>query len=282
MTPRSIRRAAERKARKLAMKEARLQPLAAREDEPALSQRGEEPNDEPALSQRGEEPNDEPALSQRGEDSNDEPKARKLAEKEARLEANRANSQCSTGPRTPQGKAISSLNAVKTGLTGRTVVLPSDDAAAYQQHVAAYEKEYKPVGLRECELVQSLADTRWRLNRIPKLEAAIYAQGEAEYDDPTGTELQTYLKYEKQLKNLHLQEARLNRRFDKDLAELRQLQKQRQAEVAEANGFEFSTTDRDGLCCGAGGPSVCDINVHPRSSAANNPAVEAPHARLAA
>ena len=47
------------------------------------------------------------------------------------LAANQANSQLSTGPKTPEGKATSSLNAVKTGLTGRTVLLPGDDAAAY-------------------------------------------------------------------------------------------------------------------------------------------------------
>src|SRR6185437_6194490 len=40
---------------------------------------------------------------------------------EAQLAANRANSQLSTGPTSEAGKAKSSLNAVKTGLTGRTV-----------------------------------------------------------------------------------------------------------------------------------------------------------------
>ena len=83
-----------------------------------------------------------------------------LLEKQA--EINRLNAQLSTGPRTPFGKAKSSLNAVKTGLTGRTVLLHDDDAEAYRTHLAAYEKEYKPVGLRESELVQSLADTQWR------------------------------------------------------------------------------------------------------------------------
>jgi hypothetical protein len=39
------------------------------------------------------------------------------------------NAQLSTGPRSAEGKAVS-MNAVKTGLTGRTVLLPSDDAEA--------------------------------------------------------------------------------------------------------------------------------------------------------
>ena len=181
-----------------------------------------------------------------------------------RAAINRANALHSTGPITHEGRAISSLNAVKTGLTGRTVLLHSDDADVYRQHLAAYAKEYQPAGLREQELVQSLADTQWRLQRIPGLEMAIYAQGRAEnqaYVDQhpaAGTsliELGTFLKYEKQLKNLQLQESRLQRRYEKDMAELRGLQKERkaaeQAQRAQAkpaavaaniSGFVFSNS----------------------------------------
>ncbi len=208
MTARSIRRAAERQAQKAAEKAQRLHsPLIRPQDEAA-------PLSEPKMPQDEAAPLSEP----------------KMPFQTARLQANRLNAQLSTGPITPAGRSISSLNAVKTGLTGRTLVLPSDDAAAYQQHLAAYQNEYQPVGLREAELVQSLADTRWRLNRIPALEMAIYAKGRLEdsFEDHDSIELEIYLKYEKSLKNLHLQEARLNRRFDKELAELRQLQKDRQ------------------------------------------------------
>ena len=40
-------------------------------------------------------------------------------------------------------------------------------------------------------------------------------------------QLETHLKYEKPLRNLQLQEARLARRREKELAELRQLQQER-------------------------------------------------------
>lgn len=46
-----------------------------------------------------------------------------------RLAANRANAPLSTGPATAEGKAKSALNALKTGLTGKTVLLPNEDAA---------------------------------------------------------------------------------------------------------------------------------------------------------
>jgi hypothetical protein len=185
-----------------------------------------------------------------------------------RIEANRANAQLSTGPRTEEGKAKVSLNAVKTALTGCTVVLPSDDAALYHAHIAAYQKEFQPVGPEECALVQSLADIRWRLNRIPGLEMAIYARGRSEFaalysgqpeEIRAMIDLETFLKYEKQLRNLHLQESRLARRREKELAELRALQLQRKSAETEkakaaaapsktaapANGFEFSDPPAD-------------------------------------
>jgi hypothetical protein len=98
----------------------------------------------------------------------------------AQIHANHANAQLSTGPKTPEGKTKSSLNAVKSGLTGRTVLLPSDDAIAYQKHIQRFFDEYKPATDAEETLVQSVADTEWRLLRIPSLEMGIYAIGRIE------------------------------------------------------------------------------------------------------
>jgi hypothetical protein len=224
MTPRSIRRAAERKAMKLARKAERISLEAQTPPAGAVPISG------------------------------------------ARLPANRANAvdeagilsepktqkRFSTGPTTPEGKAkVSSAQgdfqpvvrgsmwgAVKTALTGRTVLLPTDDVAEYQRHLALYEKEFKPVGLEESELVQSLAEISWRLRRISALEMAIYAQGRIEFanhfadqEDPpvrrSLIELHTHLVYERQLRNLQLQESRLVRRREKESAELRRLQQER-------------------------------------------------------
>ena len=155
----------------------------------------------------------------------------------ARRAANQANAQLSSGPRTEEGKAKSSLNAVKSALTGRTVLLPTDDVAEYQHFCASFEQELRPVGQQESELVQSIADSYWRIRRIGTLEMAIFAQGYIQFadqfdkEDPAARrgliELHTFLHYEKQLRNLQLQEARLQRRREKDSIELRQLQKDR-------------------------------------------------------
>ncbi|MGH9654450.1 MAG: hypothetical protein ACRD6B_13415 [Bryobacteraceae bacterium] len=156
---------------------------------------------------------------------------------QAQIDVNRQNAQISTGPSTPEGKAKSALNAVKTGLTGRTVLLPSDDAAAYEEHVQRYAEDLQPAGPREHELVQALADNSWRTERIFSLEMGIYARGRMQFaaqfeqEDPAVRpgliELETFLFYEKQLRNLNIQEARLRRHREKDMAELEKLQKER-------------------------------------------------------
>ncbi len=155
----------------------------------------------------------------------------------AQIAANQANAQLSTGPKTEEGKTKSSLNAVKTGLTGRTVLLPGDDIAAYQQHVASLEVHYQPATDAEKLLVQSIADTEWRTARIPTLEAGIYALGRLEFANqfehedpavrPALLDAKTFLAYQRQLNNLTLQENRLRRQREKDLTELKQLQAER-------------------------------------------------------
>ena len=196
--------------------------------------------------------------------------ARKAAQQttevsDARLAANRANAQLSTGPTSPDGKAKSSLNAVKTGLTGRTVLLPGDDAALYEAHVSNFMQRHQPANGEEHNLVQSLADTEWRLLRIPSLEMGIYAIGRLEFanlfDDqdaglrPALIEAHIYLAYHRQLNNLSIQESRLRRQREKDTAAIKQLQSERQSRetakppavalpaAAEPHhfGFEFST-----------------------------------------
>ena len=155
----------------------------------------------------------------------------------AQIAANQKNSQLSTGPTSEAGKAKSSLNAVKSGLTGRTVLLPGDDAALYQSHVSHFLESYAPAGDDERNLVQSLADTAWRLLRIPALEMGIYAIGRLEFagsfpneDEAVRKHLieaQVFLAYQRQLNNLSIQENRLRRQRDKDTAALRELQEKR-------------------------------------------------------
>jgi hypothetical protein len=45
------------------------------------------------------------------------------------IEANRRNSEKSTGPTSVTGKAASSRNALKTGISAKSLVLPSDGSS---------------------------------------------------------------------------------------------------------------------------------------------------------
>ncbi len=160
---------------------------------------------------------------------------------QAQLDANRANAQLSTGPTSETGKATSSLNAVKTGLTGRTILLPGDDAAAYEAHIAEFTRRHQPAADAERNLVQSLADTEWRLLRIPALEMGIYALGRLEFaelfpkeDEAVRKHLieaKVFLAYQRQLNNLSIQENRLRRQREKDSAALRDLQDERKRQT---------------------------------------------------
>jgi hypothetical protein len=76
-----------------------------------------------------------------------------------RAAINRANAQHSTGPRTQAGKQRSKLNALRHGLTGQTIVLPTEDHSAYQRHSQSFLDECQPKGAIETQLVQSLLDT---------------------------------------------------------------------------------------------------------------------------
>jgi hypothetical protein len=195
----------------------------------------------------------------------------------AQIAANQANAQLSTGPTSETGKAKSSLNAVKTGLTGRTVLLPGDDAALYEAHVSHVIERYQPADDEERNLVQSLADTEWRLLRIPSLEMGIYAVGRLEFAELFSNEdeavrnhlieAKIFLAYQRQLNNLSIQENRLRRQREKDTVVLRELQDGRKRQVKarldkaayqyiaavqarsyqtfepQAFGFEFSLAD---------------------------------------
>jgi hypothetical protein len=191
---------------------------------------------------------------------------------EARAAVNRRNAVRSTGPITPGGKRRSSLNALRHGLTGQTVVLPEDDLAAYQKHCARFHAELKPQGLLETKAVQTIADTYWRLDRIRAMENNLFSlgfhelSGDLSSDDPA---IHCALVQAKSLDGrgdllarLSLYEQRLNRTLALAKAELKQLQLERAESEREAllaaskirnlkqalnqpwqpeqNGFEFS------------------------------------------
>jgi hypothetical protein len=85
---------------------------------------------------------------------------------EKQIEANRANSQLSTGAVTPEGKRKVSINAIKHGYAGRIAIVLDHEKEAYREHFRAFREEYKPVGPTEAFLVESMADLTWSTQQI--------------------------------------------------------------------------------------------------------------------
>ena len=165
---------------------------------------------------------------------------------EAQIAANQKNAQLSTGPVTPEGKNRSSHNGVKTGLTGHTVLLPTDDVEAYRSHIARLITQFDPASDEERTLVQLIADTEWRLLRIPSLESAVRAVGRTKlaslYPDQTDPvtraafiEAEVQMTYRKDLSNLALQETRLRRHYQTDTDKLKALQSARKKAEEQKN-----------------------------------------------
>lgn len=98
-------------------------------------------------------------------------------------EANRANAQRSTGPRTDEGKARSAMNAVRHGLAARAPLLPGEDAAELQQLADEMEADWRPRGAIERELVGRVVSLTWRLRRIARAEETLWAEEDAERVD---------------------------------------------------------------------------------------------------
>ena len=90
-----------------------------------------------------------------------------------KLAANQANAQLSTGPKTPEGKRNSSLNAVKHGLTARELVIAPEDQPAFDEFHAAYLAELQPQGVLETEMFNAIMHAAWNLRRVRILEAAV-------------------------------------------------------------------------------------------------------------
>ena len=91
---------------------------------------------------------------------------------EARLAANRANAQKSTGPKTLEGKERSRANSLQHGMTGAGIVLPAEDAAEVERRFAALRSQLAPTGEYQEALVKRVALHSVRMDRCAVNEAA--------------------------------------------------------------------------------------------------------------
>src|SRR5215204_7747146 len=116
-----------------------------------------------------------------------------------KAEANRQNALKSTGPRTPEGKAAVRLNPLRHGLLSEEILLPGEDEEALRELAERLRAELQPVGELETLLVGRITSLLWRLRRLERVEAGIFAwelygelaeraEREARTHEKTGTE----------------------------------------------------------------------------------------------
>jgi hypothetical protein len=86
----------------------------------------------------------------------------------AQVEASRKNGAMSTGPVTPDGKAIVSTNAVNHGLATGAALLPSERAEDYQANLSGWLATLRPRTPGEGQVVARVADTGFRLDTMPR------------------------------------------------------------------------------------------------------------------
>ena len=87
----------------------------------------------------------------------------------AQIKANRQNAQKSTGPKTDEGKAAVSQNAVKHGLFAESVI-KGENPADYEVFHTKMLAELAPVGVVEAVLADRIASLWWRLKRAERMQ----------------------------------------------------------------------------------------------------------------
>ena len=91
-----------------------------------------------------------------------------------RTAANRLNALKSTGPRTPEGKAKSALNALKHGLCSTAALLSNESEDLFNAHREGYIAHFAPTGTVQLDLVDQIVAASWRLRRALAMETAAY------------------------------------------------------------------------------------------------------------
>jgi len=83
--------------------------------------------------------------------------------------------QKSTGPTSVTGKAVSSMNALKTGIYAKSLVLPSEKLADLEQLIDEYYESHHPATPEARSLVDDLIYGEWLKRRLRAAETQIWA-----------------------------------------------------------------------------------------------------------
>ena len=90
------------------------------------------------------------------------------------LEANRANSLKSTGPKSEEGKLRSQGNALKHGLTAEKHLIVGDDPEEFRQYRDNLWCELQPKTVLQEEMVSHIIAAGWKIRRYQMVETGVF------------------------------------------------------------------------------------------------------------
>ena len=142
------------------------------------------------------------------------------------IEANRTNARKSTGPRSPEGKAASRMNALKSGIDAKSQIIRGEEAANLETLRSEYYDRFHPTAPVERMLVDALIDTEWLLRRFRVVEAQLWEEGSRTTYKPDDeiTLGQSYNRNAKQFDRLQRRIDSAHRNYRRALQELQRLQ----------------------------------------------------------
>jgi hypothetical protein len=152
---------------------------------------------------------------------------------QAQTDANRRNSQRSTGPTSAAGKANSRMNALQSGLYAASVIIRGETADSLDALAAQYQEDYQPQTSGEQTLVDCLVAAAWLLRRLLKTEAHLWQRQFARLDKHHNLDETTFLgdAYDYSSMTFSRYQRRydaVSREFRGNLKELTRLQAARQ------------------------------------------------------
>jgi hypothetical protein len=164
---------------------------------------------------------------------------------EAQTNANRQNAKKSTGPRTPEGKTISSRNSLVHGMTSRKFLPPDGDPEEYFQLLDQFRDRFKPDDQAEDTLVERMVAAEFKMRSVRYMDAGIFHYelktnpmpqqfSEDERTNPLAWAFQCDSAGHNSFTKLMRYEGFLQREFSRSLRDLFKMQDERRARLNEA------------------------------------------------
>ena len=122
------------------------------------------------------------------------------------MAANRRNAAKSTGPRTEEGKAVASQNALIHGLRARTLVLPFENPAEFEQLCHELIVDRRPVGHAELSAVGQMAEAEWRIARINRAEQLLFRRNAFKLKNDLELKCFGFTRYRAEMENADAEE----------------------------------------------------------------------------